>query len=112
MMVTTFRSTNQITLHCRARAPAHSQNPTPRMVSVSLRIKGRQREQAPLHPRNMPITKGPDNSIAHPQLDAPNPIYRRRTAVPKMHCPTHLSVPDKQLLVRTHVKSSTRVKNP
>src|SRR2546430_2829197 len=76
------------------------------MISVSLGIKGRQREQAPLHPRNMPATKGPDNSIAHPQLDAPNPIYRRRTAVPKMYCPTHPSVINKQLLVRTHVKGS------
>src|SRR3954467_10467852 len=34
-------SSNQVSNHCCPRAPAHSKDSTPRVISISLRIKGR-----------------------------------------------------------------------
>src|SRR3954471_10221166 len=68
-------STGQASPHECPRALAYLEHSTPSMVTIPMRIYGRQRDQAPLYPRNVPTLHGPDNSITHPQSDAPRPLY-------------------------------------
>src|SRR3954463_10480640 len=68
-------SSGQASPHECPRALAHLENSTPSMVPIPMRILGRQRDQTPLYTRNVPTLHGLDDSIAHPQSDAPCPLY-------------------------------------